>query len=157
MPARSMSSATVPGSSMVAMRSPNSAFTTASIRAAVVKSGAFRQGAAFVTVVKSKGTSRSTRPPEEWCRPSARPGRRGRRRLRADAAGDDGALRHGLSPSVSAIQRGHHKSAAEQALGIADGADGDVDRPPGAGEGRQGGRDEYRGDVLGAILLARSR
>ena len=67
----------------------------------------------------------------------------------AEAGDGDRALGHGVDLAVGAQQRGHQQGAAQQALGIAQGGDVDVDARALAGEGRQVGGDHDRGDVVG--------
>ena len=65
------------------------------------------------------------------------------------------ALRDGIDLPVRAFERRHNQRAAAQALGVADGRDGDVNLLPGAGKGGQIRRDHHRGDVFHLQIRAR--
>ncbi|MNE01857.1 hypothetical protein D3C80_943090 [compost metagenome] len=71
-----------------------------------------------------------------------------------DGAGLNRALRHRIDLAVSALQGRDQKRAAQQALGVAHGRDGDVQARARRGEGRQVGGDHDRRDVLGVQVGA---
>ena len=58
-------------------------------------------------------------------------------------------LRHRIDLAVGAQQRGHQQGAAQQAIGVAKGADGDVDAAALAGEGGKGRGHHDGGDIFG--------
>ncbi|MCY1414200.1 hypothetical protein D9M71_296430 [compost metagenome] len=68
--------------------------------------------------------------------------------LGIEAADDEVALGDGVGLAVDTLQLGHQQAAAAQALGVADGGNGDVDGLAGLGERRQVGVHGDRGDVL---------
>ncbi|VFT41632.1 Uncharacterised protein [Pseudomonas aeruginosa] len=65
-----------------------------------------------------------------------------------EAADHQVALGDRVDLAVDTFQRSHQQAAAAQALGVADGRHGDVDRLARLGERRQVGMHRYRGDVL---------